>query len=159
MTLYRDAVAGLLALAAAAAAAERCPAMNGTHDGTAHPAAAGLAPRPQRTTCPAGWRCALKDSGPTGACHFEYPPGVPPHRENCYGCVGSSSPAASPQACEPNLPTVPMSDALPNVLIVGDSISHGYFPVLRARLNGSVAALQHAPSNSGALRAGVACWN
>ena len=31
--------------------------------------------------------------------------------------------------------------------------------MLRARLNGSVAALQHAPSNTGALQAGVACWN
>ena len=50
-----------------------------------------------------------------------------------------------------------MSSSLPNVLIVGDSISHGYFPVLRARLKS--AALQHAPSNTGALPAGVACWN
>ena len=39
---------------------------------------------------------------------------------------------------------------LPSVLIVGDSISHGYFPVLVAALNGTVARLQHAPSNTGA---------
>ena len=100
------AVAGLLALTnAAAALGGLCPAVNGTA---------------QRTTCPAGWRCALK-SGPIGACHFEYPPAMQPHREDCYGCMhGSGS-----LACEPNLPTVPMSNALPNVLIVGDSISHG----------------------------------
>ena len=71
------------------------------------------------------------------------------------GCASGSGSTA----CEPNLPTVPMSDVLPNVLIVGDSISHGYFPVLRARLNGTVAALQHAPSNTGAMPAGVECWN
>jgi lysophospholipase L1-like esterase len=138
------ALAGLLVLAATGTTeSEQCPAVNGT------------ARSAQRTTCPAGWRCALKDSGPTGACHFEYPPDVRPHRENCYGCaIGSDK-----WTCEPNLPTVPMSDELPNVLIVGDSISHGYFPVLRARLNGSVAALQHAPSNTGALPSGVACWN
>lgn len=125
----------------------QCPAVNSTGGG-GH----GVS---QRTTCPSGWRCALKSNGPTGACHFEYPPDVQPHRENCYGCAkGSGSPV-----CEPNLPTVPMSTTLPNVLIVGDSISHGYFPVLRARLNGSVATLQHAPSNTGALPAGVACWN
>ena len=52
----------------------------------------------QRTTCPAGWRCALKDNGPTGACHFEYPPAVLPHRENCYGCRNSA--AKNPLACE-----------------------------------------------------------
>jgi len=145
--------AAALALAglafAAAAESERCPAVNGT----AHSAAP-----PQRTTCPAGWRCALKDSGATGACHFEYPPDVRPHRENCYGCASARG-SGRAYPCEPNLPTVPMNDALPNVLIVGDSISHGYFPVLRARLHGTVAALQHAPSNTGALPAGVACWN
>ena len=52
-----------------------------------------------------------------------------------------------------------MSQNLPNVLIVGDSISHGYFPLLAAALNGSVAQLQHAPSNTGTIRTGVECWN
>ena len=108
----------------------------------------------QLTTCPAGWSCAAKNAG-QGACHFEYPPSVPPHRENCFGCTKGNSKTV----CEPNLPTVAMSAVLPNVLIVGDSISHGYFPVLRDALHGTVAQLQHAPSNTGALEAGVACFN
>jgi lysophospholipase L1-like esterase len=44
------------------------------------------------------------------------------------------------------------------VLIVGDSISHGYYPLLAAALNGT-ANLQHAPSNTGALPAGISCFN
>jgi hypothetical protein len=54
---------------------------------------------------------------------------------------------------------MPMSTTLPNVLIVGDSISHGYFPVLVSKINGTVANLQHAPSNTGQIAAGVECFN
>ena len=37
---------------------------------------------------------------------------------------------------------------------------HGrYFPALVKAINGSVAVLQHAPSNTGALAAGINCWN
>lgn len=107
----------------------------------------------QQTTCPDGWTCALKSSG-GGACHFEYPPEVPPHRENCYGCRHNGK----GPACEPNLPNVPASLTLPNVLVVGDSVSHGYFPLLAAMLNGT-AHLQHAPSNTGNLAGGVSCFN
>jgi hypothetical protein len=102
-----------------------------------------------QTSCPVGWSCELKTES-TGACHFEYPANVPPHRENCFGCRSSSGGRAGANtACEPNLPTVPMSESMPNVLIVGDSISHGYFPVLVEALNGTLAQLQHAPSNTG----------
>ena len=104
-----------------------------------------------QTSCPVGWSCELKTESSTGACHFEYPANVPPHRENCFGCRSSSSSgrAGANTACEPNLPTVPMSESMANVLIVGDSISHGYFPVLVEALNGTLAQLQHAPSNTG----------
>ena len=34
-----------------------------------------------------------------------------------------------------------------------------YFPALVKAINGSVAVLQHAPSNTGALAAGINCWN
>ena len=34
-----------------------------------------------------------------------------------------------------------------------------YFPALVKAINGSVAVLQHAPSNTGALAAGIGCWN
>ena len=90
-------------------------------------------------------------------CHLElnwhlYPDSSP--RESCFGCQAHGGPA-----CGPNLPTIPLSRAKPNVLIVGDSISHGYFPVLAEAINGSIVQLQHAPSNTGALAAGLACWN
>jgi hypothetical protein len=57
-----------------------------------------------------------------------------------------------------------MMNSIPNVLIVGDSISHGYFPILNATLNGNAthkpfASFQHAPSNTGALQAGIDCFN
>ena len=110
----------------------------------------------QQTSCPSGWACAAKVSG-TGACHFEYPPSVKPHRENCYGCTPTATKSRPPLACEPNLPTVPMSTTKPNILIVGDSISHGYFPILAAAA--LFAQFQHAPSNTGALQAGVECFN
>lgn len=130
------AAALLLPAAAWAQSATRCP-LNGTA---------------QQTTCPAGWECVLKHSS-GGACHFEYPPPVPPHRENCWGCRARGSPA-----CEPNLPEFVPSPGLPSVLVVGDSISHGYFPQLVALLNGT-ARLQHAPSNTGNALAGVGCFN
>jgi acyl-CoA thioesterase-1 len=109
-----------------------------------------------QVVCPAGYTCTAKVSKgrqTPGACHFEYPPGVPPHRENCWGCEQPKG-----IACEPNLPNFAPVLGLPNVLIVGDSISHGYFPLLAAALNGT-ANLQHAPSNTGALQAGIACFN
>jgi len=107
---------------------------------------------------PDNYTCAWTGS-PGGACHFEYLPAVAPHRENCYGCIATTAGPSRGYVCEPNLPTVPMSGTLPNVLIVGDSISHGYFPVLSAAITGTVAQLQHAPSNTGTLAAGLDCWN
>eukprot|EP01050_Picozoa_sp_SAG11_P007893 SAG11_NODE_672_length_7812_cov_6.956308_4_plen_455_part_00 len=65
------------------------------------------------TSCPAGYECRFT------RCHFEYSDSSP--RESCFGCQAHGTPA-----CQPNLPTIPLSRTKPNVLIVGDSISHGY---------------------------------
>ena len=69
------------------------------------------------TSCPAGTKCRFMQ------CHFEFPDSTPGcggggcgGREGCFGCSG----------CGPNLPAIPLSRTKPNVLIVGDSISHGY---------------------------------
>ena len=40
------------------------------------------------------------------------------------------------------------------------TLFHGrYFPALVTKINGSEVVLQHAPSNTGALAAGINCWN
>ena len=44
--------------------------------------------------------------------------------------------------------------SLPKIILF-----HRYFPALVKAINGSVAVLQHAPSNTGALAAGINCWN
>jgi hypothetical protein len=65
------------------------------------------------TSCPAGYMCRFT------RCHFEYSDSSP--RESCFGCQAHGTPA-----CQPNLPAITLSRTKPNVLIVGDSISHGY---------------------------------
>eukprot|EP01050_Picozoa_sp_SAG11_P035819 SAG11_NODE_13324_length_660_cov_0.827094_2_plen_143_part_01 len=101
---------------------ERCPAMCASSTNT-------------RTTHPAGWRCAPKDGGSTGANHSGYPPHVRSHRESCQGCSNcarntplawvlgcAASVSAPPQARLPSPAVTLMAGARPIRRSVGSGL-------------------------------------
>lgn len=96
--------------------------------------------------CPAGTKCvAASGSG----------------YDAVYNCTGADGAVGRNLAvCKPG-PTLPWSNATKNVLVIGDSLSIGFTPVLAKALEG-VALVQHAPadtSDGGAEEAayGVQC--
>ena len=93
------------------------------------------------TACPAGHRCEDTGHGPMVVTTC-----VPETRAPS-GDSDSSGPSSTVlvgrQVCKQGAP-LPLSTALPNVLIVGDSVSIGYTPLL-AQYMAPVAAVQHSP--------------
>jgi len=70
---------------------------------------------------------------------------MPPHSANWSGCAGGG---ISPKGCCCGPGPSNISSTVPNVLVIGDSVSAGYTPFLRAGL-GAAANVQHGPDNAG----------
>lgn len=87
----------------------------------------------KQTCCPQGTTCA--GSGYLMTCQ-----GAPPNQ------------TASVSVCKPGA-AMPMSTTLPNILIIGDSVSIGYTPDVARRM-AKVALVQHSPYGETA----APCW-
>ena len=62
--------------------------------------------------------------------------------------AGGRNASAGTCCCAPGPDPSEISTTLPNVLVIGDSVSAGYTPALRAALSGK-ANVQHGPDNAG----------
>ena len=78
----------------------------------------------------------------------------PDTRGVCTYCTRRVCSPASPSSC--GAPPAPNKTALPQLLVVGDSISIGYAPQLAAALSGVFEA-QHDPVNAGNAAKGAQC--
>lgn len=102
-------------------------------------------------------RCPAEDLCCTGKAPDAYRVpggyGCSPPRENVTGCAsGGSGPTAGLPVgrccCGPGPAASSITTSIPNVLVIGDSVSAGYTPILRAALQGA-ASVGHGPDNTG----------
>lgn len=148
-------LAALLALAPLAAAqwANVCPVSGPTDawNATACPAGAtccasgfsmsgqGCCPMPNAVCCPNGYACCPGGTTcvPTG--------NVTGYAQtyNCTPTSGSGPVVPNLSVCKPG-PALPFSTTKKNVVVIGDSLSIGYTPVVAANLS-DIALVQHSP--------------
>eukprot|EP00041_Stephanoeca_diplocostata_P029935 m.893447 g.893447 ORF g.893447 m.893447 type:complete len:293 (+) comp23660_c1_seq2:155-1033(+) len=107
-----------------------------THDAVTCPGA--------HTICPAGDLCCVG----TAPDSYRVPGGygcLPPGSTNWTGCAEGG---VKPNGCCCGPGPSNISSTVPNVLVIGDSVSAGYTPFLRSAL-GASANVQHGPDNAG----------
>ena len=97
------------------------------------------------TCCPRGTRCedTVQPGWPSWGAVTSCVPSVPGSSNNTGASTAVNTTGAC--VCKPG-PKLPMSATVPNVLIIGDSVSIGYTPFVAKALGAATALVQHAPS-------------